>query len=349
MDASTPEPATTTEPRAHHGPSLWRGSEIAQREDWCHRLSNNEVKEIRGALAASAGLDLEAIGAEDFPLPSLGQSLARAASTLEEGCGSFLLRAWPAAEHSLEDNRRAFWGISRHLGTPISQSAKGDRIFHVENAGFATDDPRARGPNTSRGLSFHCDRCDVIGFLCVRQARSGGESFLVSSVALHNEILARRPDLLRVLYEPFYYKTHNVDRANPEPWCRQPVFAEVEGRFVGYLLRVLIDRAYAMPELPEMSQAQREALDLIDELAADPKIHHCFRQEPGDFFFVNNFVNFHSRSEFVDYPEAERRRLLLRIWLSVPNSRPLPPLFAGSFGRVRAGELRGGIHPAEPG
>jgi len=326
--------------------ALWLGDDLAKSPSWSYKLQEGEVDEIRSALEASRKRPLDAIGKGDFPLSALASRLASIAETLERGVGSFLLRGWPVAEYTVEENERVFWGLSSHLGTPISQSAKGERIFRVEDAGFGKEDPRTRGPNTSRGLSFHCDRCDVIGFLCVRRARSGGESYLVSSIAVHNEILARRPDLLEVLYRPFYYKTHNVDRANPDPWCKQPIFAVVDGHFVGYVLRVLIDRAYALPELPNMTPEQKEALDLIDEIASDPKFHYRFLQEPGDLFFVNNFVNFHSRSEFEDHSDPERRRQLLRIWLSMPESRPLPPDFAGSFGRVGAGEIRGGIHGA---
>ena len=329
-------------------PAAWRGEELLSHADWQHQLEADEILQLKDALATVNGrqLPLQDITAEDFPLRSLGERLRRAQTTLEDGCGSFFLRGWPVAEHSLEDNRRLFWGVSRHLGTPISQSAQGEHLFHVEDAGFTQEDTRARGPNTRKGLSFHCDRCDVIGFLCVRQAKEGGENCLVSSVTVHNTILERRPDLLAELYRPWYYKTHNVDVANDDPWCLQPIFAIEQGHFVGYVLRVLIERAYQLAELPDMTSRQREALDYLDAVCADPALHCRFRQRPGDLLFINNFTNFHSRTEFEDYPEAERRRLLLRIWLAMPNSRPLPASFAGSFGRTEAGALRGGIHPA---
>lgn len=330
------------------GPLAWRGEELLQRPDWQHRLSEAEIDELAGALAAvnSARLDLHDITAERFPLPNFATRLRQAQHSLEHTHGSFFLRGWPVDDHCLDDNRRLFWGVSQHLGTPISQSAKGEHLFHVQNEGFKPGDSRARGPNTRKGLSFHCDRCDVIGFLCVRQAKEGGENCLVSSPTVHNAILEQRPDLLRELYEPWYYKTHNVDVANDDPWCRQPIFAIEQGHFVGYVLRVLIDRAYELAELPDMTPRQKEALDVLDSVCADPSLHYRFRQQPGDMLFVNNFVNFHSRTEFVDHDDAERRRLLLRIWLSTPNSRPLPASFAGSFGRTGAGAVRGGIHPA---
>lgn len=333
--------------QAFHSPADWRGDALLSHGDWQHTLTQAEIRELHDALAAvqAGGLDLHQIAAADFPLPTLSTRLATARETLENGCGSFFLRGWPVADHDLEANRTLFWGISRHLGTPISQSAAGEYLFHVQDAGFKPGHAKARGPNTSKGLSFHCDRCDVIGFLCVRQAEEGGENCLVSSVAAHNLMLERHPELLAELYQPWYYKTHNVDVANDDPWCRQPIFAIEQGHFVGYVLRVLIDRAYQLPELPDMTPRQKEALDTLEAICADPAVHYRFRQRPGDLLFVNNFVNFHSRTEFIDHADPERRRLLLRIWLAMPNSRPLPASFAGSFGATAAGALRGGIHP----
>lgn len=329
-------------------PAAWRGPQLLNDPNWQHELSADEISQLKSALQAvnAKGLDMQQITAEDFPLGSLTDRLLAARRTLEDGCGSFFLRGWPVGDHGIEDNRRVFWGLSRHLGTPISQSAAGEHLFHVEDAGFGDGHVKARGPNTSKKLSFHCDRCDVIGFLCVRQAKEGGENCLVSSITVHNTLLEQRPDLLEELYQPWYYKTHNVDVSNPDPWCRQPIFAIEQGHFVGYVLRVLIDRAYQLPELPDMTPGQKEALDFLESTCADPTLHYRFRQRPGDFLFVNNFVNFHSRTEFVDHAEAERRRLLLRIWLAMPNSRPLPASFAGAFGATEAGVIRGGIHPA---
>ena len=282
---------------------------------------------------------------DSFGLPNLSQHLVQIQDSLEHGCGATMVRGFPIEEFTVKECERIFWGLAQHTGTPISQSATGERIFHVRDAGFTENDPKARGPNTKKRLSFHTDRCDVIAFLCVRQAKSGGENYVVSSAALYEEIRARRPDLLTQLMQPYYYKRHTIDTANELPYCQQPIFSVFEERFAANMLRVLIERAYQMPELPDMTAQQRDALDFVEELAEDPKLHVQFRQEPGDILFLNNWVTLHRRSEFVDHDEPERKRHLLRIWLSVPNSRPLDPHFRDNYGATEAGAIRGGIHP----
>ena len=326
-------------------PGLWRGEELWGRNDWEGRLTDDEIGQLQSAVDACSDCDAESVGHDDFVLGNLAERLISMQRQLEEGAGFVFVRGLPVERFDEEKLRRIFWGMAIHLGTPVSQSAAGERIFSVADAGYASDDARSRGPNTSRKLSFHTDRCDVIGFCCHRQAKTGGENYVVSSMALYNEILERRPDLLAVLREPFYYLRHTVDGGNEKPWCRQPVFSFCEGHFAAKLLRVLIDRAHAHPDLPDLTPEQTEALDMVETLASDPAMHATFRQEPGDMVFLNNWVTLHKRSAFEDWPEPERRRHILRIWLSMPNSRPLDPMFADNYGAVEAGAIRGGMKP----
>ena len=326
-------------------PAHWLGSSLFECEDWSWRFEEDHGDEVARALEASAHLPLENITAQTFPLPGLGKKLTAIQNSLETGTGAAFLRGFPLNRFSPEQMKRLFWGMARYIGTPVSQSAKGEFLFSVRNEGHPQGDPKVRGPNTKNRLRFHTDRCDVIGFLCLRQALSGGENFLISSVAVHNEIASRRPDLLKVLYQPFPYLRHTVDKANPRPYCLQPVFAHCQGHFIANVLRVLIDRADAHPEAPNLTQDQKDALDLIDEIAENPSFHARFRQQPGDLLFVNNFLALHSRSAFEDDPRPDHKRHLLRLWLSVPNSRPLPQSFAAHYGATGPGALRGGMNP----
>ena len=325
--------------------SAWRGQELLVKHGWTTHLSDGDLVELDAAVAGVRGIaDCNEISAARFPLPTLGATLKGIQDSLENGPGVALIRGLsPDASRTEDDWRSLFMGLSCHIGTPVSQSASGEILFSVRDAGFADDDPRARGPNTRKKLTYHTDRCDVIGFCCVQQAKSGGESFIVSSMALYFEIQRSRPDLLAVLEQPFYYARHTVDLGNGKPWCRQPIFSIHEGQFASNMLRTLIDRAYAMPELPEMTSIKREALDYVQELAHNPRFHVSFMQRQGDILLLNNWVTLHRRSEFEDYPEPERKRHLLRIWLSVPNSRPLHPLFKDNYGATEAGAIRRGM------
>jgi alpha-ketoglutarate-dependent taurine dioxygenase len=182
--------------------------------------------------------------------------------------------------------------------------------------------------------------------LCLQPAISGGENQIVSSVAVYNQILSERPDLLQILTQPFYYKRHNVDTGNPDAYCQQPIFSFCDGRFASAFLRVLIDRAYADDNTPDMTASQKEALDFVEEVCGRPAMHVEFRQEPGDILLLNNWVTYHRRSAFRDHQNLAQRRHLLRIWLAMPNSRPLDPAFFTNYGAIEAGAIRGGIKPA---
>lgn len=328
-----------------HIPAAWRGEELSRRNDWCRTITAKDVTELRAALGYAEQIDkpVEQLLRSEFPLSEFGTTLARIQRDLEECSGACLLRGMPIGDFSEQSIRRLFWGITTYLGTAVSQSALGERIFSVRDEGFRVGQPQARGPNTRKRLSFHTDRCDVIAFLCLKQAKSGGENQVVSSVALYNEMLRRHPDLVDMLLQPFYYRRHNVDTGTVQPWCRQPIFSFYDGHFACSYLRVLIDRAYAMSELPDMTDRQREAMDTLEELAGDPKMHVAFYLQPGEMLFLNNWVTLHRRSEFEDFEDPMLRRHLLRIWLSVPNSRPLHPDFAANFGATAAGAIRGGM------
>lgn len=326
-------------------PAVWKAADLGRRLDWEIHLTDPERREIEAAVPEGM-VPTEDLSSAAVEFPLFTSRLRRIQHDLEQGTGAALIRGLDISGWSENRCRRLFWELSRQLGTPVSQSAQGERIFSVRDEGFKEGDPRARGPNTRKKLSFHTDRCDVIGFLCLKQAKEGGENEVVSSMAVYEEIRQRRPDLLTVLMEPFHYLRHTVDGGNDRPWCLQPVFAFEQGHFASAFLRVLIERAAASPDLPELTPVQREALDFVEAVAAETGMAVRFTQKPGDLLFLNNWVSYHRRTEFIDHEAAEERRHILRIWLSMPNSRPLPPWFLDNYGAVGAGALRGGMKAA---
>jgi len=325
--------------------AAWLGRDLKERKDWTQQLSEIEIQEC---VLASQRIE-EGLSTEDLSisfhtwLPTLTARLQQIQNDLEYASGAVTLHGFPLKQVGRKNAEVLFFCMLEKIGTPISQSIQGDKVFHVRDEGYVSNDPRARGPSSSKRLTFHSDRCDVIGFLCFQPAKQGGENQIVSSVALYQRMKEERPDLLAVLQQPFWYKRHNVDSGNEHAYYQQPVFSFHEGRFASSLLRVLIDRAYDSGDTPEMTSTQREALDLIETWSLDPSMHLEFRQKSGDILLLNNFVTLHRRKAFEDHAEVEQRRHLLRVWLSMPNSRPLHPLFKSSYGNTKAGAIRGGM------
>jgi len=317
-----------------NSPCAWKREEISSDSDWQISLTETHIKEINNLVSGNSK-----------ETQSLTKLLSGAGELLENGPGVVLIRNCPIQDLNEHEAKKLFLSIASQVGTLVSQSSEGELIFSVKDSGYKDNDPRSRGPNTRKKLSFHSDRCDVIGFLCLKQALSGGENQIVSSAAIHNYLLNNEPELIELLYQPFYYKRHNVDTGNELPYCRQPIFSVTEEKFACNLLRVLIDRAYDMPELPNMSEEQKRALDAIEEIASLPDMHFSFRQSPGDILFLNNWITLHRRSEFVDFPEPEQKRHILRAWISPPNNRAIDPLFEDNYGDYRAGRVRGGMRP----
>lgn len=323
----------------------WRGRELFDQADWARRFTTVELGALGSFAATASGRDPETIGRAEADLPALAQLRSALSDELEEGSGVVLLRGLPLDQWDRPDVERAFWALTSQLGTPVSQSAEGRRLFPVRDAGYASGDPRFRGPMSSKRLSFHTDRCDAIAFLCLQPAAQGGETFVVSSKTLYEELLRRAPETLETLRKPFPYLRHTVDLGNARPYCELPVFSECEGRFAAHFLRVLIDRADQSDDAPSLTPAQRQALDALEALAEDPNLHVSFHLEPGDVLLLNNWTTLHRRSEFVDSDDPNKKRELLRIWLSTDDSRPIAPCFADHFGAVEAGAIRGGMRP----
>ena len=327
------------------GPAGWRGSELAAARDWIHEFSPDEIAEIEEALrvAKARGKTLETLTREDFPLPRVSQRIAFAREFLENGKGIYQFRGIKIDGYSKNDLRLLYWGLGRHIGTAVSQSKDGDILGDVRNVGVDIHSPMGRGYKSNQRLNFHTDSADVVGLFVLCVAMRGGLSKVASSVAAHNEILRRRPDLLEVLYQPVYWSWNQQEPPGEKPYYPQPIFSMQDGKFSCRYIRGQIVNAQRFPEVPRFTPEQIEAMDLLDTVTNDENFHITYEFKPGDIQLLNNHVCFHARTAFEDYPERERRRHLLRMWLSVPNSRPLSQAMGTIYQDQRGGVLRGGF------
>ena len=329
-------------------PADWRGSEISGSEHWIRELSDMSIDEIDQALrrAEQSGLSIADLSTETFPLPTFSNDLAVMRHELERGPGLQLYRGFPVERYSDDELRIVYWGLAQHIGTPVTQSHRGDIIGDVRDIGVDSNSAAGRGYTSNQGLIFHCDSADVTGLFCINVAKTGGRSLIVSSVAIHKEIARTRPDLLQVLYEPYFWSWQGQERPGDRPYYTQPIFGVCGQHPTSRYIRVHIQSAQVFDGVPQMTDAQVEALDLVDALCAEPEFHMQMEFVPGDIQFLNNHVTYHARTAFEDHDEPERKRHLLRIWLAIPNSRPLPESFAALYRDVRPGAVRGGFASA---
>ena len=324
--------------------SVWYGPDLERRTDWIEHLSKADIAEVENAVNEldRSSLDLTAITAEDFLLPTLAPRLKPILEDVLNGRGFVLIRSLPVERWTRRQAAIAFLGIGVHLGNLRMQNAAGHLLGHVRDLGRSSDDPNTRIYQTRERQTFHTDSCDVVGLLCLRTARSGGLSSLVSSTTIFNEMRRRRPDLLKVLLEPIETDRRGEVPPGGRPYFSIPVFNPHDGLVSAIYQRQYVESARRFDGVAPLTAIQTEAFDLLDELANDPKLKLMMALEPGDIQLVHNHTLFHDRTAFEDHPEPERKRHLLRLWVAPIDARPLPKVFAERFGSVTPGN-RGGV------
>src|SRR5262249_5136781 len=227
-------------------------------------------------------------------------------------------------------------------GNARSQNAAGHILGHVKDLGSSSSNPDVRIYQTRERQTYHTDSADLVCLLCLRPARSGGLSSLVSSVTIFNEMRRRRPDLLKVLFEPIETDRRGEVPEGQKPYFNIPVFSWYQGFLSTIYQRQYIESARRFEGVPPLTPDQIDALDLFDSLANDASLHFFMQFQPGDIQIVHNHTILHDRTAFEDWPEPDRKRHLLRLWLAPANARPLPAVYAERFGSVVPGE-RGGV------
>lgn len=318
------------------GPCAWRGADLAGDDAWIHVLSGAAIDEIDRALATvkARGLHFPDFAATDFPLPLLAADLARHADELENGRGFLLLRGLPVERYTDDEIHIVYYGIGLHLGVPVRQNPRGDLLGVVMNVGDANE-KSTRVYETNRYLPYHSDPSDVVGLLCLRKARAGGLSSLVSVATIYNDILARHPEFLGLFYRPMYF----AHLCEPQP-SLSPIFSFHLGKLSCRYLRQYIELGHEIRNLP-LSRVELAALDLFDEMIHQEDVRLDMMLEPGDLQFANNYAVLHSRTAFEDDADPARHRKMLRLWLKMPNARTLAPEFPGRNGFPAPGVVPG--------
>lgn len=318
--------------------AAWRGSDMRQRSDWSETLNQTEIAELHTAVqrAESSGLPLAQLTAQDFPLPVLRTRIDRWRFEVRHGRGFQLIRGVPVHDWNTPQCEIFFWCFGQHFGVPGAQNAVGDLLGHVRDIRSGNDE---RFYRTNKELAVHTDTADVVGLLCLQAAKSGGLSRIVSSVAVYNELLRRKPQLVERLYQPLYFDTHGDGGV--------PAFAVPPCCYAGGELKSFWQSDYTRSapryaHVPPLSAAELELVDTYDAIANSPEFYLDMDLQPGDIQLLSNHTQLHARTAFADWPEVERRRHLLRLWMSLPERRGLKLrwLTARSGARLIASAVR---------
>ena len=312
-------------------------------DEWTWHLDQRSIDVMVSTTARFADVDPQQVGelgARDIRWPELTPRCERLRHTLIHGRGFELIRGLPV--RSLSDGQAAaiFVALGAHLGSARSQNATGHLLGHVRNVGADVNDPSVRIYQTDRRQTFHTDSTDAVGLLCLEDAAEGGESLLVSAEAVYNEVLDRDPDLAAALFEPVATDRRGEVPPGADPWFTIPVLNWHAGLLTVLYQRQYVESARRFPAAPPLTDRAVAALDLFDEIANEPEMHLRMQLQVGDIQLVHNHSLLHDRTAFVDKPGAPRH--LLRLWLSLPGDRELPPAFAARYGSITVGD-RGGI------
>ena len=332
-------------PDAIAKPSAWLGTDMTRNPDaWLYQLTSDDVRELEAAAThfQSLGIDIGEISKETFPLATFCVHIAGLKQTLLSGVGIEVLRGLPIENYSQAFAATIFCGIGAHIGSARSQNADGHILGHVRDIGADANDPKSRIYQTSERQTFHTDSADVVGLLCIREAKVGGESLLVSAETIYNRMKQERPDLLEKLFDPIATDRRGEIPDGAKPYMEIPVLSWLEGYLTVFYQRQYIESAQRFDGAIRLSAEHVEALDMFDALANNPELCFGMQLQPGDLQFVYNHSQLHDRTGFLDWPDPNQRRHLMRLWLSIEGDRPLPECFKERYGSIEVGN-RGGI------
>src|ERR1700741_2372395 len=228
--------------------------------DWIKPISADQSREVENAVLELEGSGVEVEELKDLSLPTLAPRLKQLLDEVLNGRWFVLIRGLPIERWTRRQAAIAFLVIGAQLGNLRMQNAQGHLLGHVKDLGRSSDDPNTRIYQTRERQTFHTDSCDVVALLCLRPAKSGGLSSLVSSVTICNEMRRRRPDLAKTLFEPIETDRRGEMDAGQKPYFRVPAFNWREGLLSTISQRQYIESAPRFPEVPPLTSSQIEAL-----------------------------------------------------------------------------------------
>lgn len=313
----------------------WRGCDLASDRSWVVELSASQAAELeRAAISAlSKGAPTTGLLREDFVFHECDAVFEGVRKRVVEGQGFVLVRGLPVQGRSREVAAAMYWGLGTRLGRAVTQNLQGDLIAEIRDRGFDVNNLDVKPSQTNAEQRPHTDPADVVGLLCINGAQSGGLSRIASTMAIYNAVLKEHPEYLDWLYRGFHHNLRG-DASEAAPYGCTPKPIPVYRYYKGALSCVF--NASTIKEAQRrmgalVPDAEMRAIDYMVELARSDTYRLDMAFAPGDLQILNNYTVMHWRTEFKDWPEPERKRLLLRLWLKAENLRPVDPEMAEGY------------------
>ena len=304
----------------------WNSADF-QDELWHDILNEEDHAELHKALlhAKSVSQNILDITINDFPLDRVGKRLKKIENELINGRGFSLIRGLDRSRYDNDDMCLLYWGIGLHLGNPWPQNKHGHMLGDVTDQGKAPSDPTSRG-NELGGVAmpYHSDGSDLVGLMCLKKAKHGGLSTICNALAIHNELVKTRPDLVAELYKPQPVDYRGEEIVGRRAWYQMPVFTVKGNRLFVRYIRPYIKSSQRHASAPRITDLAEEAMQVLDEMTQDPKYTLFMDLLPGDMQLINNYHLLHARTSYKDDVEKGEVRHLKRLWLEteVLTSRP---------------------------
>ncbi len=308
----------------------WRASDVCDPRRWTLALTESDHRELDRALqhAKTVSNDLLHIDKDAFPLDRFAAKLAAAERELIDGRGFIRISALDVRRYGDDDLTMLYWGIGTHLGDAWPQNKHGHVMGDVTDQGRSRNDPTARGNEMGLiGLDYHTDGADLVGLMCLRKAKAGGLSCVANVVAIYNDLVRTRPDLVAALYEPLPWDLRGEQPPGGPNFYRRRVFTEHDGRLFVRFVPGYIKSSQRHPEAPRLSPLVLEALDTVSRMANEPEFNVYMDLEAGEMQFINNYHVLHGRTAYEDDVAMGHKRHLKRLWLATRYLRSRPPDF----------------------
>ncbi len=332
-------------------PANWTVAELTGDSRWVFTLDDAQRAQMIGSVRAAMrpGKPLFDYTRHEFDFSAAMPVLQAAFEEQHSGRGIALIHDLPRDGVSNTEFELLTWAIGLHFGVARPQGKASQYLSEVKDAGTNYRGPTGRGYSSNAQLDFHVDGSDVVLLACYNTAKSGGMSMCTSSVKLHEVMQQECPDSLALLYEPFAYSRQGEEAPDERPFISCPLYSAHQGRLFGRINRNRVVSGQKLPGIAPFTPAIWQALDRVEEILRRPELMYAMWLSPGDLQLVNNHVVLHSRTEFEDFEEPARKRLLYRLWLATPNSYELPPSWVEAYRSTAAGSVRGGFRGVQYG